>query len=131
MNSWFHAKSSARKWGGKADDYLAVHTFIDSSKATLGDARHRAMYHHTLGVWLCQQIFGTYITVIGASGGEVQVPVRLIAERHIEEDLGRIPTPQDYLGDMPLKQWMSGPVRRTLPLSHVLGTRAMEEGEQA
>jgi len=122
INSWFHAQSCARKWGGTPEDYLPIHTFIDSSKQVLGDARHRAMYHHTLGCFLAESIFGKTITVAKKGGeGTHEVPVRLIAERHIIEDLGWLPSPADYLKDMPLKQWMSGSVRKELPLSHLLG----------
>ncbi len=117
MNSWFHSQSSAKKWGGTPDDYLPIHTFIDSSKRTLGDVRHRALYHHTEGVFLCERIFGAAITI-----GHSKVPVRLIAERHILEDLGWLPTPADYLNGLPLKPWMSGSQRKELPLSHLLLT---------
>lgn len=117
MNSWFHAQSAAKKWGGKPEDYLPVHEFIDSSKKVIGDARHRSMYHHTLGVWLAQEIFGTTLAV-----GRARIPVRLIAERHVLEDLGWLPSPADYIRDMPLKPWMSGAQRKEVPLSHLLLT---------
>ena len=78
------------------------------------------MYHHTAGVWLCQEIFGRTITV-GERG--IQVPVRLIAERHILEDLGWLPSPKDYIDAMTLRTWMSGAQRKELPLSHLLGER--------
>lgn len=123
MNSYRHALSSARKWGGEAESYLEIHSFIDSSKQTLGDVRHRALYHHTLGVWLCQQIFGPVLRVprkSGSRGLPFEVPVREIAERHIIEDLGWLPTPQDYLKNTPVEPWMSGAQRRDLPLSHLL-----------
>jgi hypothetical protein len=107
MNSWYHAKSSAHKWGGTPEDYLAIHEFIDSSKQVIGDARHRSLYHHTLGVFLCQQIFGKVLQV-----GRKEVPVRLIAEQHIEEDLGWLPSPKDYIDGMLLKPWMSGAKRK-------------------
>lgn len=116
MNSWFHAKSCARKWGGAPEDYLPIHEFIDSSKQVIGDVRHRALYHHTLGVFLCERIFGKTITV-----GRVQIPVRLIAERHILEDLGWLPSPADYINGMPIHTWMSGAQRKELPLSTLLG----------
>lgn len=63
MNSWNHAQSAARKWGGRPEDYIAIHEFVDSSKKIIGDVRHRSMYHHTTGVWLCQEVFGRTITV--------------------------------------------------------------------
>jgi len=31
-HSYHHAVSSARKWGGTPDDYIALHTWFDSSK---------------------------------------------------------------------------------------------------
>jgi hypothetical protein len=119
VNSWNHAQSAARKWGGKPEDYIEIEEFIDSSKQVLGDVRHRSMYHHTTGVWLCQRIFGRVITV-EREHGSVEVPVRLIAERHVIEDLGWLPSPADYIAGMPIAAWMSGSQRRELPLSHLL-----------
>jgi hypothetical protein len=116
VNSWYHAQSAARKWGGEPGDYLAIEEFIDSSKQIIGDVRHRAMYHHTAGVYLCQRIFGDTLRI-----GRKQVPVRLIAERHILEDLGWLPSPADYIEGMPIKAWMSGAQRQQLPLSTLLG----------
>lgn len=119
MNSWHHAVSAARKWGGAPEDYIEIEEFIDSSKKIIGDARHRSLYHHTEGVWLCQRIFGRVLNV-QREHGAVDVPVRLIAERHVLEDLGWLPSPADYIGGMPIKTWMSGAQRKTLPLSHLL-----------
>jgi len=121
VNSYHHAVSAARKWGGTPDDYIEIEELIDSSKKILGDVRHRSMYHHTEGVWLCQRIFGRTITVAKANGhGTVEVPVRLIAERHVIEDLGWLPSPADYIKGMPIEPWMSGSQRKELPLSHLL-----------
>lgn len=117
MNSYYHAKSAAKKFGGNIEDYLPIEQFIDSSKQVIGDVRHRALYHHTLGVFLCERIFGVTIKV-GERG--IEVPVRLIAERHIIEDLGWLPSPADFIDDMPIKPWMSGSQRKELPLSHLL-----------
>lgn len=132
MNSWRHALSSSRKWGGTPEDYLPIHSFIDSSKQTLGDHRHRALYHHTLGVWLCQQIFGPVLRIPRTSHATmVEVPVRVIAERHIIEDLGWLPTPQAYLKNMPVETWMSGARRRELPVSHILNAANQREEESS
>lgn len=119
MNSWNHAVSAARKWGGDPEHYIAIEEFIDSSKEILGDVRHRSMYHHTAGIWLCQRIFGRTITVPKANGS-VEVPVRLVAEQHVLEDLGWLPSPADYIKGMPIEPWMSGSQRKELPLSHLL-----------
>jgi hypothetical protein len=37
-----HAQNSVRKFGGLAEDYLAVHMWFDESKAFFADFRHRA-----------------------------------------------------------------------------------------
>lgn len=120
MNSFYHAQSAARKWGGYAENYLDIEEFIDSSKQIIGDVRHRSMFHHTRGVWLCQEIFGKTIQV-----GKNLVPVRLVAERHILEDLGWLPSPKDYIDNMSLAPWMGGSKTKTLPLS-VLGVNLDE-----
>jgi hypothetical protein len=44
------------------------------------------------GVWLCQRIFGVTLDV-PKQRSTVQVPVRLIAEQHVLEDLGWLPSP--------------------------------------
>jgi len=119
VNSWHHAQSAARKWGGTPEHYIDIEEFIDSSKKVIADSRHRSVYHHTLGVWLCQEVFGRTLT-IPRDNGNVQVPVRLVAERHIIEDLGWLPSPADYIENMTLDPWMSGAQRKQLPLSHLL-----------
>lgn len=118
MNSYHHAVSASRKWGGTPLDYLAIEEKIDSSKQVIGDARHRSLYHHTQGVWLMEDIFGPTITVF-RTNGSVHVPVREIAERHIIEDLGWLPSPADYIRGMPLAPWMSGAQKKTVPLAEL------------
>lgn len=99
--------------------YLPIEEFIDSSKKILGDVRHRSIYHHTEGVWLVQHIFGNTIDV--PKGDRiVKVPTRLIAERHILEDLGWLPSPADYIKGMPVEGWMSGSKRKEVPLATLL-----------
>ena len=91
-----HAESSARKFGGKAEDYLAIHNWFDESKSFFTDFRHRALRHHAEGIFLCERIFG--VAIINSEGK--QVPVRYIGEQHVSEDLGRIPTAQDWLSQI-------------------------------
>lgn len=104
MNSFHHARISAKRHGGLPEDYQELHTFIDSSKACLGDVRHRALLHSTWGVFLCERLFGATIT--NAEGRAT--PVRLLAEEHILDDLGFIPTVEHWLGEMPVQIWMGG-----------------------
>lgn len=121
INSWYHAEAAAKKWGGIADDYIDIHEFIDSSKRIIGDVRHRSIYHHTEGVWLCQRIFGRTITVDDKHPRDV--PVRLIAELHIIQDLGWIPSPADYIKGMPVAAWMGGAIKTERDLSDIFPPR--------
>jgi hypothetical protein len=107
-HSYHHAISSARKWGGTPDDYQAVHDWLDGSKLILADFRHRALRHHAEGCFAAEALFGTTITnSIGRA-----VPVRLIAEQHIIEDLGRIPSFADWVRCIRPEPWMGRVGRR-------------------
>jgi|ERR1035437_4011304 hypothetical protein len=100
---YHHAISSARKWGGEPDEYVPIHEWFDESKSHLADFRHRALRHHTEGIYMCQTIFGETLTL---STGR-KVPVRWIAEAHVKEDLGRIPTMADWFRKIKPEAWMS------------------------
>jgi hypothetical protein len=104
---YIHARSSARKWGGKPEDYLHIHQWFDQTKACLADVRHRAILHSTFGIFLAEQVFGNTFT--NSSGREVSV--RDVGEQHVFEDLGNIPTIQDWLGELPIREWMGKPTR--------------------
>ena len=80
---YHHALSSVKKWGGTVEDYHALHAWYDSSKAHCADFRHRAMFHHSAGIWLSEAIFGPTITL---SNGRV-IPTRWVGEQHVREDL--------------------------------------------
>jgi len=101
---YHHALSSVQKWGGCVEDYQPIHDWFDESKAHMADFRHRALRHHSEGIFMAEQIFGTTIT---NSAGRV-VPVRYIGEQHVEEDLGRIPTVADWLQNINPCRWMFG-----------------------
>ena len=109
MKPWLHAKVSVNKWGGMPEDYMDIHDFLDSSKAHFPDMRHRALLHSSFGIYLAERVFGTHIT---NSDGKL-VQVRDIAERHVIDDMGRIPTVQDYLSHLPMLDWLGGRPRKT------------------
>lgn len=106
---WHHAESSARKFGGKPEDYLAIHQWFDESKAFLADFRHRALRHHAEGIFLCERIFG--VTIVNADGRNI--PVRTIGEQHVMEDLGRVPSAADWLTRIRAEPWMGRPTQMT------------------
>lgn len=102
---WIHALSSAKKFGGKPEDYLEIHNLFDSSKATIADSRHRALTHNSWFIgFVLEKIFGVTIT----NSDNKVVSVRDIGEQHVLEDFkGRfIPSAQDYLQEIEFKEWM-------------------------
>lgn len=107
MKPFLHGKVSVKKWGGKVEDYQKIHDWFDQTKAHLPDMRHRAILHSSFGIFLCEQVFGEGI--VNSDGKHVSV--RDIAEQHVIDDMGRIPTIQDYLQDMPFYDWLGGGTR--------------------
>lgn len=108
----YHALTSVKLWGGKVEDYLPVHDWLDATKETFADFRHRALRHHSQGCFEAERLFGHTIT---NSDGRI-VAVRYIAEQHIQEDCGgRIPTVADWLREITPKSWMSRGYRVPAP----------------
>lgn len=99
---YHHSLSSVKKWGGEVDDYLPIHHWFDESKAHFADFRHRALRHHSEGIFECEQRFGLTITL---STG-VTIPTRWVGEQHVKEDLGRIPSIQDWFSNIAPQPWM-------------------------
>lgn len=97
-----HARGSVKRYGGHIDDYLPIHTLIDEPKGAFADVRHRAILHNSFGPFLVERVFGPYIT---NSDGK-KVATRQVAEDHIVEDLGHIPSVEKWLKLMPRQPWM-------------------------
>jgi hypothetical protein len=101
-----HAESSAKRWGGTAQDYVEIHSKMDCSKKYFPDNRHRLLTHNMFFIFeVIIPIYGEYIT---NSSGKM-VSVKDICELHILEDyhMKYIPTPQDWLENLQLKPWMN------------------------
>lgn len=113
---YIHALSSAKAFGGQPEDYIEIHNFLDSSKGTIADNRHRALTHTS---WFLITILerikfqnsneapnGIFATITNSDGKRVSV--RDVGEQHILEDYhGKfLPTAQDFLENMESKPWM-------------------------
>jgi hypothetical protein len=109
MKPHLHARLSVKKYGGELADYMPIHEFIDSSKIAHPDVRHRAMLHSAWGIYLVARVFGD--TRMNSAGKIYST--RDVAEDHIIQDLGFIPTMERWLSLMPIQEWMGGPVRRS------------------
>lgn len=92
----FHAVNSARKFGGKAEDYQLIHCKIDESKSAFPKMSHRIVLHSTFGSSFCEELFGKKIT----NSDGVQVSVKEIADQHTFEDLGFVPTLEDWFKEL-------------------------------
>ena len=120
MHPYYHALSSAKKHGGKWQDYIEIHNWFDESKASIGDFRHRALRHHTEGIFLCERIYGLTLKIKTNNTTYKMVPTRLIGEQHVTEDLGFIPTAKDYLKEMAVPIWMTKQPKETSKLKEEL-----------
>ena len=99
-----HARLSAKIFGGKPEDYVAIHDWFDATKETFADFRHRALRHHSQGIFEAERVFGA--TIVNSDGKDV--PVRYIGEQHVKEDCGgRIPTVADWFRNIRAEAWMS------------------------
>ena len=100
----FHARSSVRRFGGKTEDYRAIHDWLDATKETFCDFRHRALRHHSQGVFEAERVFG--VMIVNSDGASI--PTRYVAEQHIKEDCGGIvPSVSDWLSRIRPEAWMS------------------------
>ena len=98
MNPLIHAKNSVKRHGGCVDDYLPIHHWMDQTKLHVADLRHRVVLHNSFGVGLCEDKFGFYLT---NSDGK-KVSVRKVAEEHVIEDIGFIPSLDHALKHTPI-----------------------------
>lgn len=125
---WVHAKSSAKRWGGKPENYIDIHNFMDSSKSAICDNRHRAILHHSWAISnIIERIFG--LTLINSDGKEVST--REVAEWHVFEDFGMkyIPSASDYLNEIEMKDWMNNGMGKPPESARKLMKRSVDNSE--
>ena len=77
-----HAKSSVKKYGGKEEDYIHLHNWLDETKAWVGNSLHRIFRHHSEGIFEMEKIFGS--SFINSDGKVVYT--RYVGEDHVKED---------------------------------------------
>jgi hypothetical protein len=94
----YHARMSARRYGGTTEDYLALHEWMDFTKGHIADCRHRLFLHNAWGIFLAERILGGTLT--RASDDKV-LPLRPLLEDHVTQDFGRIPTLAACLAQLP------------------------------
>lgn len=97
--------SSARKFGGIPEDYLDIHSIMDSSKAVTSLPTHRALTHNTWFIsTILTKIFGE---VFYRKSDNVAISTRDIGEQHVAEDYkGFIPSASDFIDNLNMEDWM-------------------------
>jgi hypothetical protein len=103
----YHSISSANAFGGAPEDYHALHQWMDRGRAGTDRLLHRMLAHHTQGIKDAEQVFG--VTITNSKGRKV--PTSLLANQHVFEDLGFVPTLEHYLELLHCPRWASRPAR--------------------
>lgn len=91
-----HAQISQKTHGGCWQDYIVVHSFLDSSKAACAHFKHRFLLHHLEGIEFGVKIFGA--SVINSENKTIET--RRILTEHLIEDVGRIVSVEDWARDL-------------------------------
>ena len=107
-----HAKSSVKKFGGKVEDYIHLHNWMDETKAWVGHSYHRMFRHHSEGIFEMEKIFGDSFI----NSDDKVVYTRYVGEQQVKEDCyDYIPTAKEWIQGIQSKEkpmWMT----RTLDL---------------
>ncbi len=72
------------------------------SKREISCSLLRALRHHSEGIFMLEASFGTTLKL---STGQV-IPTRWVGEQHVKEDLGFIPSMQDWFKHIRPQAWM-------------------------
>lgn len=97
-----HALKSADLFGAEPEIFMPIHQWLDESQYFFPDYRHQYFRHHTLGIVTCTKVFGTFLALPNGT----KVPVAEIAKQHIQDDLGFIPTPDQWGENIRPQPWM-------------------------
>lgn len=110
MNPELHSKSSVKRWGGKIEDYIEMHRFLDSPKSCMNNNTARSLTHNT---WFAYEVMPRVFGYNIINSDDKRVDVVDITMLHIIEDFRMkfVPTPQDYLKHMQLQPWMNNGVK--------------------
>jgi hypothetical protein len=109
-NAQIHSQSSVKRWGGKVEDYLAIHELIDSPKACMNNNSSRLITHN---VWFCYHIVPKIFGYNLINSDNKRVDTIDIAMLHVAEDFRMkfVPTLEDYLKHLTLPDWIHNGVK--------------------
>jgi hypothetical protein len=96
-----HAQITARRYGGRWQDWIGIHNWIDRSKALFPGMRHRMFLHSDFGEWLTVRIHGD---AIEAEDGTTVTTPDLFRDHQVE-DLGRVVKLSEWLREIDATHW--------------------------
>lgn len=95
------AALSARRFGGSSETYLPLHRWFLATRAWVDGAEHLLFRHHAFGIFEVEALLGPVL-----SDGRNTIPTRVVAERHVQSVVGRIPAAADWLRRIKGAKWM-------------------------
>lgn len=96
-----HAQITARRYGGRWQDWIGIHNWIDRSKALFPGMRHRMFLHSDFGEWLTVRIHGDAIE----AEDRTTVTTPDLFRDHQVEDLGRVVKLSEWLREIDATHW--------------------------
>lgn len=96
------ARQSAQRFGGGTEAYLSVHRWFLATASWTANQDHLAFRHHAFGVFEAETRFGPVLDL----GAGKAVPTRVVAERHVQDVLGRVPPATEFLRRIKGERWM-------------------------
>ncbi|MCG8273897.1 hypothetical protein MIC97_20645 [Aquamicrobium sp. NLF2-7] len=96
------AQASVMRFGGKVSDFLPLHRWFLATAGWADGNEHLAFRHHAFGVFEAEARFGPVILIDDRRA----VPTRVVAERHVQEVLGRVPPATEFLRRIRGERWM-------------------------
>lgn len=96
------ANASAARFGGDPDAYLGLHAWFLETRNWSDGPEYLAFRHHAFGIFEAEARFSPVI----ALDDRKAVPTRVVAERHVQQVLGRIPPANDFLRRIKGERWM-------------------------
>lgn len=96
------ANASSARFGGTPELYLSLHAwFLDTRNWSAGP-EHLVFRHHAFGIFEAEARFGPVILLPDGRA----VPTRVVAERHVQMMLGRVPPATEFLRRIRGERWM-------------------------
>lgn len=96
------ARASVMRFGGEPSDFLPLHLWFLATADWTDGKDHLAFRHHAFGIFEAEARFGP---VVGIGSGRA-IPTRVVAERHVQEILGRVPPATEFLRRIKGERWM-------------------------